>query len=76
MEKGIREKLFDASGLKLCFECCLSRVSCCQVLWNGHDFSSPSRWDKVFCMTVANNQLWLDVRCAVFRDVCARVLFL
>ncbi|CAN0034628.1 unnamed protein product, partial [Ectocarpus sp. 8 AP-2014] len=36
----------------------------CKVLWNGHDFSSPSRWDKVFCMTVANNQLWLDIRAA------------
>lgn len=35
-----------------------------KVLWNGHDFSSPSRWDKVFCVTVANNQLWLDIRCA------------
>eukprot|EP00903_Cladosiphon_okamuranus_P014373 g13344.t1 len=34
----------------------------CKVLWNGQDFSSPSRWDKVFCMTMTNNQLWLDVR--------------
>lgn len=41
----------------------------CKVLWNGHDFSGPSRWDKVFCLTVAHNQLWLDVRLPPVRKI-------
>lgn len=65
----------------LCLEYVFSRVLCrgvvcCQVLWNGHDFSSPSRWDKVFCMTVGNNQLWLDVRCAALRVVCVCFVYM
>lgn len=32
-----------------------------QVLWNDRDFSSPSGWEKVFCITRANHQLCLQV---------------